>query len=102
MIYTLSMPEIVESVYEKSGLIEGEDEQVDLIIADKASGLYFAAFALGTITSPTVGSLVYELVEEDWANTCDIFAVFAGIYTVLYLVFNVLPDVKKERGSKIL
>ena len=39
MIYTTSMPEIVESVYEKSGLIEGEDEQVDLIIPDKASGL---------------------------------------------------------------
>ncbi len=100
MIYTPTLPEIVEAVYEKSGLIEGEDEDIDLVIADKASGLYFAAFSLGTIASPTVGSLVYEMVKEDWAYTCDIFAVIAGIYTVIYLVLNVLPDLKKERENK--
>ena len=97
MIFTPILPEIMDSVYEKTGLIEGEDEDVDIIIADKASGLYFACFALGTIVAPPVGSVIYELLHEDWAYTCDVIGVTAAIFTVVYLLFNLLPDLKKER-----
>jgi predicted MFS family arabinose efflux permease len=99
MIFTPILPEIMDSVYEKTGLVEGEDEDVDIIIADKASGLYFACFALGTIVAPPLGSVIYELLNEDWAYTCDVIGVTAAIFTVVYLLFNLLPDLKKERES---
>ena len=99
MIYTPMLPEIIESVYEKTEIVEGEDENLDAILADKASGLYFAFFSLGTITAPPMGSVVYSIVKEDWAYTCDVFGIAAAIFTVVYLVFNLLPDIKKERES---
>lgn len=99
MIYTPMLPEIIEAVYEKTELVEGEDENLDAVLADKASGLYFAFFSLGTITAPPMGSVVYGIVKEDWAYTCDIFGIAAAIFTVTYLVFNLLPDIKKERES---
>jgi predicted MFS family arabinose efflux permease len=100
MIFTPILPEIMDSVYEKTGLVEGEDEDVDIIIADKASGLYFGCFALGTIAAPPLGSVIYELLNEDWAYTCDVIGVTAAIFTVVYLVFNLLPDLKKERETQ--
>ena len=99
MIYTPMLPEIIEAVYEKNGLVEGEDENLDAVIADKASGLYFAFFSLGTITAPPIGSVVYGLLNKDWAYTCDVFGIFGGIYSIIYLVFNLLPDIKKEKES---
>jgi MFS family permease len=99
MIYTPMLPEIIESVYEKTEIVEGEDENLDAILADKASGLYFAFFSLGTITAPPMGSVVYSIVNKDWAYTCDVFGIAAAIFTVIYLVFNLLPDIKKERES---
>ena len=100
MIYTPMLPEIIEAVYEKTELVEGEDENLDAVLADKASGLYFAFFSLGTITAPPMGSVVYSLVNEDWAYTCDVFGIGGAIFTVIYLVFNLLPDIKKERESQ--
>jgi MFS family permease len=100
MIYTPMLPEIIEAVYEKTGLVEGEDENLDAVIADKASGLYFAFFSLGTIAAPPLGSVVYSLLKEDWAYTCDVFGIFAAIFSIIYLVFNLLPDLKKEKESQ--
>jgi len=99
MILTPMLPEIIEAVYEKTELVEGEDENLDAILADKASGLYFAFVSLGTITAPPMGSIVYDLTNNDWAYTCDVFGIAAAIFTVIYLVFNLLPDIKKERES---
>ena len=100
MIFTPILPEIMDSVYEKTGLVEGEDEDVDIIIADKASGLYFACFALGTIAAPPLGSIIYQIMNEEWAYTCDVIGVVAAIFTIVYLVFNLLPDLKKEWESQ--
>ena len=61
MIYTPMLPEIIDSFYQKEGIIEGEDENLDAVIADKASGLYFAAFSLGVILAPATGSLVFGI-----------------------------------------
>lgn len=98
MIYTPMLPEIIDSIYQKEGIIEGEDENLDAVIADKASGLYFAAFSLGVITAPSTGSFVYEnLLNKRWEETCDVFGIFAAIFTVIYIVFNTLPDILKER-----
>jgi hypothetical protein len=99
MIFTPMLPEIIEAVYEKTGIVEGENENLDAVIADKASGLYFAFFSLGTITAPPIGSSVYEMLKQDWAYTCDVFGIFGVIFSMIYLVFNLLPDLKKERES---
>ena len=93
------LPEIIEAVYEKTELVEGEDENLDAVIADKGSGLYFAFFSLGTITAPPTGSVVYGLLNDEWAYTCDVFGVAGAIFAIIYLVFNLLPDLKKERES---
>ena len=49
MIYTPMLPEIIDSVYQKTGIVEGDDENLDALIADQASGLYFSFFSLGVI-----------------------------------------------------
>ncbi len=67
------------------------------MIADQASGLYFTFLSMGVVLSSIAGSGVYEILNNDWAYTCDVFAVAAGIYTILFLVFNVLPDISKEK-----
>ena len=55
LVYTPILPEIIDSVYYKEGLIEGEDEKLDAVIADKASGIYMSALSLGCLlyTSPS-------------------------------------------------
>lgn len=41
------MPEIVEAVYDKEGLVSGNNIVVDEAISDKASGIYFSFYAIG-------------------------------------------------------
>jgi MFS family permease len=98
MILTPVLPEIIESVYLKEKLVEGEDEIIDGIIADKASGLYNSFISLGIIVGPLIGSGVYALVGENWNLTCDIFAFLALVYTALFFFINVLPDIRKEKA----
>jgi hypothetical protein len=50
----------MDSIYVKQELIEGEDENIDSLVADKASAVYGSFFSLGTITGPLAGSFVYE------------------------------------------
>lgn len=97
MIYTPMLPEIIDSVYQKTGIVEGDDENLDALIADQASGLYFLFFSLGVILAPLLGSGIYSLLSGDWAYTCDMFAVMPLIFTVCFLVFNVIPDIRKEK-----
>ena len=61
MIYTPILPEIIDSVYQKTGIVEGEDDTLDALIADQASGLYFTFFSFGVILAPLAGSGVYAL-----------------------------------------
>jgi len=51
---------MIDSVYVKQGLVEGEDEQVDGVISDKAAGLYGSFYSIGMIISPIAGSVIYE------------------------------------------
>ena len=97
MIYTPILPEIIESVYEKTGIVEGENESLDAVIADKASSLYFGFFSIGALTAPPMGSVVYEMLNKDWAYTCDVFGVVGVIFSIIFLIFNVLPDIRREK-----
>ncbi len=104
MILTPMLPEIMESIYQKEGIIEGEDENLDAIIADKASALYFTSFSLGVIIAPPTGGLVYDTLfrgtTNRWQKTCDVFGIAAGIFTAAFLIFNVLPDISKEKENE--
>ena len=88
---------MIDSVYTKQKLIEGEDEVLDAIISDRASGIYGLFYAAGTISAPLVGSFMYESVfNQDWAITCDFFAAIGAIYALIFLIFNVMPDIHLE------
>jgi hypothetical protein len=62
MIYTPILPEIIDSVYQKTGIVEGEDGTLDALIADQSSGLYFTFFCFGVMIAPLAGSGVYSLL----------------------------------------
>ena len=54
------LPEIMDAVYCKEKLVEGEDEVLDAIVADRSAGYYGLFYAAGTISAPLAGSYVYE------------------------------------------
>jgi MFS family permease len=89
---------MIDAIYAKQGIAEGSDEILDAVLADKASGYYGVFICAGTITAPLVGSFVYEsLLNKNWALTCDIFSLVGAVYSLIFIVFNVLPDVHKEK-----
>jgi hypothetical protein len=60
--------------------------------------MYGTFYAAGTITAPLIGSYVYEYItKSNWNMTCDIFGVLAIIYAIIYLIFNVMPDISREK-----
>jgi hypothetical protein len=96
---------MIDSVYVKQGLVEGEDEQVDGVISDKAAGLYGSFYSIGMIISPIAGSVIFEnFKKQDETNafnkTCDVFAALTLVYTVIYFLFNVLPDINKDKAQQ--
>lgn len=94
------LPEVIDAIYQKNGIIEGEDEYIDGIISDKAAGLYGSFYSLGVISAPLLGSLAYELTNENWYQTCDVFAIICASYIVIFFLGNVLPDIHKDRKEK--
>ena len=91
-----ALPEVLDSVYARQRLLEGADEVLDALVADRASGLYGVFICAGTISAPVVGSAVFSALGGAWGQTCDVFSVVGGIWTLSYAVFNVLPDVHRE------
>ena len=87
------IPELIDSYYETHGIEEGDDLQMDEDIADRASALYSAFYYIGMILSPVAGSLIYEHYRN-FNRTCDVFALVSVIFTVVYVLCNVLPDMK--------
>ena len=97
------LPEVIESVYMKRNLVEGDNEILDGIINDKAAALDGLVDAIGAIISPLIGSFVFNFKKGekgDWYFTCDVFAIMCASYALLFLVFNVLPDIHKEKQQR--
>lgn len=91
---------MLEAVYQKREMVEGDDDVLDGIVNDKAAALYGLFYALGAISAPLLGSTVYEMLNNDWWYTCDVFAIISSIYVVIFFVFNVMPDIHKERQQQ--
>ena len=95
---------MIECLYEKYHIVEGQDDRVDALISDKAAGLYGSFYSIGMILSPILGSVVFEALEkhdEKYAfnKTCDLFALFTAVYTLFYFLLNVLPDYKCRKAK---
>jgi MFS family permease len=96
-IFIPILPEVLEAIYQKEKIVEGDDDVLDGIINDKAAALYGLFYAIGAISAPLLGSLVYNLLNDDWWYTCDVFAITSSVYVVIFFVFNIMPDIHKER-----
>lgn len=81
-------------------MIEGDDDLLDAVLNDKAAALYGLFYAIGAIIAPLTGSFVNDLSGRDWRTTCDVFAIISGVYTLLFFLINVLPDIHKEKAAK--
>ena len=96
------MPEVLDSVYLKQGIIEGEDENVDAVVSDKASGLYGSFLSGGLIVAPILGSLVYETIAKKlFTATTDVFALACLAWTLLFFICNYMLDIRKDKKEQI-
>ncbi len=93
-IFIPLLPEALEAAFTKEGIIEGENEALDLLISDYCSGLYGTFFSLGMILAPIVGSAVYEAI--DYRPTTDVMAAVCLAWCIIFFVFNVGFSVCKE------
>jgi MFS family permease len=91
-IFVPLLPEIIEAIQDKEGI--GENEELN----DKASGFFNASYAIGCLIAPILGGAF----NDAWGfrKTCDIMAMLAAIFGVVYFLINVLPYlVSKHRKS---
>lgn len=91
---------------------------MDGVISDKSAGLYGSFYSIGMIVAPILGSLIYEhfdeidehnnigIIDEEkqvrlaFNKTCDVFAGLTLVYTVLYVLINVLPDIRHDKEQQ--
>lgn len=99
LLFIPIIPEMIDSIYLKENIKEGEDEYIDGVISDKAAGLYGSFLSVGLIASPIVGSIVYYAVGS-FNLTCDYFALATLGFTIIFLIGDVIVDIwydKKEQ-----
>ena len=77
---------IIESVREKEG-INGKCENLH----DKASALFNACWALGSVLAPIIGGAINT--NYDFETACDVMMLVAFIYGLLFFVVFVLPEI---------
>lgn len=86
------LPELIDAVKEKEHIPESQ------LLNDKASAVYNTSQAVGSIIGPILGGFLQELVG--FRSTCDIMALGAAAFTVVYFAFNVVPYMLKSKQEK--
>ena len=82
------MPELIEAYKDEYRIEDNE------ILNDKCSGLFNTSLCLGAMMGPVIGGYLTDLFGYRITN--DIMAIFVGIYSVIYFVFNMnLKDFRK-------
>ena len=64
LVFIPILPEVIDSIYIKQGIKEGQDEHMDAVISDKAAGLYGSFYSIGMIIAPLLGSFVYGSLKN--------------------------------------
>lgn len=105
LIFVPLLSEIIETVQEKEGL--GENP----LLNDKASAVFNAAYATGCVLGPIVGSELFDhfstfngshVVKSGFTHTCDIMALCAACFCVLYFFVNILPHLICKKKKKVV
>lgn len=81
------MPDALEAVFIKEGIVEGDNEAMDQLISDYGSGLYGTFFSTGQILAPIVGSAIFESIG--YRATTDLMTAVCLIWCVIFFSFNV-------------
>ena len=55
---------------------------------------------MGAIVAPLLGSSIYAGLNENWWSTCDVMGLIAAVWTGLFFVFNIMPDLHKEKKQR--
>lgn len=90
-IFVPLMPLITEAVLEQEYRkhFDGNDDEIEEVLNDKASSVFQSAQAVGCIVGPVMGGILNDHFEFQY--TCDIMAITCLIYSVIYFVINILP-----------
>ena len=89
LIFVPLLPEIIDAVQEKEDIGENDD------LNDMASSMFNASYAIGCLIAPILGGVFND--AYGFRRTCDIMAMTAAIFMVLYFGVNVLPFLIAER-----
>jgi hypothetical protein len=100
------LPEIISSVSEKEGLENSP------FLADKASGIYNAAYGVGNCLAPIIGGIIANAKDALYENdpqkkglmgfrfTCDVMALSSFGFGFLYFIVVILPGLCRGNKSK--
>jgi hypothetical protein len=86
-IFIPLLPDALEGVFIKEGIIEGENEQLDMLIADYGSGLYGTFFSIGQILAPILGGIIKYAIG--YRATTDVMMLACLGWAIIFFVFNV-------------
>lgn len=93
LIFVPLLPEIIDAVQDKENI--GENDELN----DKASSLFNIAYAIGCLIAPIIGGLLNDYLH--FRGTCDIMALSAAIFALIYFLINLLPlFIEKNFGKK--
>eukprot|EP00347_Sterkiella_histriomuscorum_P005636 403355840 len=93
LIFVPLLPEIIDAVQDKENI--GENNELN----DKASSLFNMSYAIGCLIAPILGGAFNDSYK--YRTTCDIFAVSAATFAVIYFFINLLPNIIESRQKKV-
>ena len=89
MIFVPLLPKIIEEAEEKLGL------KNSIKLNDKVSSIFNTFFALGCLIARILGGSLDQAFG--FRTTCDIMAISAGVYAIIFFFLRVLPYILNKR-----
>lgn len=93
-VFVPVIPEMIERIQYKYGIVEGEDEFLDSQLNDKVNDVYATFYAIASTTAPIIGSWINHNIGSQY--TCDLVAFINLFYMFLLIIFNCGLGVFKE------
>jgi MFS family permease len=92
LIFVPLLPEIISAVQDKEKI--GENNELN----DKASSVFNVSYATGCLIAPILGGALNDHFQ--YRTTCDIMALSAAGFSLIYFFFNVLSSLIANRKTK--